>query len=87
MFNELVTKSNHVQKIRPFFALMEWLYLPYDQVSLREDKNFHHKVHIKLYGNSTSNFLTDLNLKQLCVLTSERPYGELNLGKRCSRLF
>ena len=59
--NKRVIKHVSIEKIRPFFVLMEEVRLPQSQVSLREGKTFHCKVLSKSYRNSELNFLVNFN--------------------------
>ena len=62
IFNELVIKNDLVKKATSFFAFMEGLQLPHDQVLVVEDRNFHCKILSRLYRNSKFNILANFNL-------------------------
>ena len=61
IFNELVIKSDPVQKVTPFFCFHEGFLLPQDQVLELEERTFHLKALSKLYRNSKSNILVNFN--------------------------
>ena len=62
IFNLLVIKSDPVKKATSFFAFMEGVQLPHDQVLVLEDRNFYCKILSRLYRNRKFNILANFNL-------------------------